>query len=197
MAKVRKEEYLSIITSEHRLKPKFVQTVSEMLTPIGDLASCLESYEFNFNLDNAEGKQLDVIGELVGANRVLDFQLSEGGTNILSDDDYRFLIKSKVAQNTWNGGIEGLNEIWTSMFPESTLIIYDYQNMSCTFLLVSSLKGVQLEMLLNDLLLPKPVGVSYEYSFVAETLFAYNIESHPFGGYDAGYWHGKFDWPAD
>lgn len=189
---INSSDYLSLITSQHRGKPKYVETVQSFLDKVGDVTVCLANFEFNFNLDTAVGNQLDIIGELVGAKRKLDFVPSGATSNNLNDDDFRFLIKSKISQNTWDGTTEGLNRIWSTMFPESVLVVYDNQDLTCNLLLMTSLSSIQIELLLNDMLLPKPAGVTYNYSFITKTLFSYNKDDSQYGGYNEGYWQGDF-----
>lgn len=188
----RIKSYLDLITSEHRLKPKYIETVSKLIEKIEDGIVCAETYDFNFNLDNAQGSQLDILGEIVGAKRKLDFVPGGTTSSVLNDDDYKFLIRSKISQNSWDGSTEGLNNIWSEMFPDAKLIVYDNQDMTCSMLLLSSLSAIQIDMLMNNMLLPKPEGVSYEYSFISKTLFGYNKDDSQFGGYNIGYWEGQF-----
>ncbi len=75
-----REYYESLITSEYRLAPKFKKMVGEM-TRYGvatDTAS--ESFLKSFDVDTAEGDQLDMLGEIVGISRTLDFEPPEGST---------------------------------------------------------------------------------------------------------------------
>lgn len=183
--------YLNSITSEHRTKPKYIEMISKTLQPYIDIEEVANSFSYYLNLDRAFGNELDIIGEYVGASRELNFQ-PESSSAKLSDDDYRFLIKSKIAQNNWNGTIEGLNEIWNMMFPDSKLMIYDNQDMTTTLLLIANLSSIQIEMLLNGLLLPRPAGVQYNFTFVTKILFSYNLDNTQYSGYNKGYWEGDF-----
>lgn len=184
--------YLDLITSQHRLKPKYIETVTKLIEKLEDGIVCVETFDFNFSIDTATGNQLDIVGEIIGCSRKLGFTPSDSSSSVLDDDDYRFLIKSKIAQNTWDGTTECLENLWSDMFPDSTLIIYDNQDMTCSMLLMSSLSAIQIDMLQNNLLLPKPDGVTYSYSFVTKTLFAYNKNDSQFSGYNIGYWQGQF-----
>jgi len=185
------ENYLDIITSQHRDKPKYTEMLSMLFEKVKDVNDCLESINSEFSLELAVGKQLDVIAEYVGTSRLLPFQMTSG-SSYLSDADLIFIIKSKIAQNQWDGTNEGLEEIWKLMFPDSTLAIYDRQDMTATFLLMSSLSASQIELLTKGILLPKPSGIQYKFIFVTKTLFAYNMETDQLNGYNIGYWEGDF-----
>ena len=92
---LEEEKYLNIITSEHRMKVKYVSFVSSILNPLFDTAECISNNEYFFDLEFAIGDQLDIIGEIIGIERRVDFVLDDGA-QVLNDDDYRFLIKATM-----------------------------------------------------------------------------------------------------
>ena len=107
---LEEEKYLNIITSEHRMKEKYISFVSLILKPLFDAAECISNNEYFFDLEFAIGDQLDIIGEIIGVERRVDFVLDDG-TQDLNDDDYRFLIKATIARNHWDGSRENIYEI--------------------------------------------------------------------------------------
>ena len=72
------DSYKSIITSEHRDKPKFSKTLSAFLQKLQDYFDAGELAVTAFEIDNAQGRQLDLIGAKVGANRTVN--LNESNT---------------------------------------------------------------------------------------------------------------------
>lgn len=73
-------DYLELITSQYQNSPKYKKWVERLLTPYIDtqkLASTLYTY---FDIDKAVGKQLDMLGEVIGVKRLLPFQPEGSGT---------------------------------------------------------------------------------------------------------------------
>lgn len=181
--------YLNLVTSEHRLKPKYIQMLTDTFDMYTDLANNTGEISTLFDIDAAYGNELDIIGEILGQSRQLTFDL-DNGTSILSDEDYRFLLKSAIVQNSWKGSVEEIYDIWNEIFPGVLLTIYDNQDMTCTLFFSGALEEVRYELLIHDLLLPKPVGVQYTYSYIGQKWFSYNMDDTFHAGYNEGYWNG-------
>ncbi len=64
--------YLKRVPSEHRDKPKFVETLRSLLGPVLELQALMERVPIDYDLDSAVGKQLDVVGEWVGRNKFVE-----------------------------------------------------------------------------------------------------------------------------
>ncbi len=62
-------DYTTLITSEHNQKPKFVSVVDLVANGIGDVTALMNSLPSQFDLDNAVGNQLDIVGEWIGQSR--------------------------------------------------------------------------------------------------------------------------------
>lgn len=183
-----KEEYYDLITSEHRLRSNFMNLIEKVATPLFDISYLLSQMENIFDINFAEGDQLDIIGSYVGATRYVDFELNGGG-NKLDDEDYRILIKAKIAQNKWDGTYESLFKIWHDLFPDARLRFVDNRDMTCTILIkTDSISANQILLLFADKLIPRPCGVQYFYSFSSDPIFAFDIESDIFKGWDEGIW---------
>lgn len=71
-------DYVALITSQHRDKPKFRAMVEATAGAVGDITAALQSIPRNFDLDHARGKQLDIVGEWVGQPRVVSGVLTLG-----------------------------------------------------------------------------------------------------------------------
>lgn len=182
------EKYLNVITSQHRTKEKYINFVSNLLKPLFDVAECLLNYDYDFDLDYAVGNQLDIIGKIVGVDRYVDFVLSDG-TNKLNDDDYRVLVKAKIAQNHWDGTRENIFNIWDNLFPNVRLNLIDNLNMTClVFVSAESMTQNQIGMLYAGLLVPRPAGVQYNYYFGEGAIFAFDMDTEMFKGWDLGNW---------
>jgi hypothetical protein len=71
--------YISLITSLYRTKPKFIAWLTALLTPLCQTNSLLKNFDAAFDLDQAVGVQLDILGQLIGVSRTVQFQ--PPGTN--------------------------------------------------------------------------------------------------------------------
>lgn len=64
-------DYSTLLTSEYSDKPNLVQTVQLTANGIGDITTLLQSLPAQFDLDNAIGSQLDVVGQWIGFARTI------------------------------------------------------------------------------------------------------------------------------
>lgn len=159
------EKYLNLVTSEHRNKPNFIAWLTSALEKVEDAAGAISGITSAFDIDNAEGVQLDAIGEIVGRKRTLEFQPSDGSAPKLSDSAYRMVLKAKVLQNQWDGTIPGVHSIWKTVFPQYDLIIEDNQNMTMKVTVVGTSTPLQNILIQNHYIVPKPAGVGVIYEF--------------------------------
>lgn len=135
------QDYLDLITSQHKTRPKFIATLEALLKPVQGVADLLDDMRTIFDLDTAIGQQLDATGIRIGRTRYLKtplegiyFSWNEKGVGWqegiwkglydpdtglirLPDDIYRTLLKAKVAANQWDGTIPGAYEVWDTVFP--------------------------------------------------------------------------------
>lgn len=63
-------DYTSLVTSEHQ-KPNFLATISALVQPLVDQQTMLAAVPTMFDLDNAVGDQLDVVGAWAGISRFI------------------------------------------------------------------------------------------------------------------------------
>ena len=211
------EEYLNLITSEHRDKPNFIAMTSlDLETPI-KVQELLKSLYTKFDVDNAVGQQLDVIGQWAGISRNVSITaagvyLQWDGVNpyvgwdfgswkpetepttitSLPDDAYRTLIKGKIASNQWNGTTEGAYAIWDSVLQGITILIQDNQNMSYGLGIVGGIvDSLTLALITSGYIPLKPEGVRVSIFYIPVNtgpLFGWDIETQYVEGWDSGSW---------
>lgn len=157
--------YLNRITSEHKVQPKFMGLVAARLQPLIDLFECLEEIDKAFDLDTAVGSQLDIIGEYIGVERLLNFQ-PEYADAVLTDPFYRMLLKAQISLNNWDGSIEGIQKIWSSVFPEYEIQIVDRQDMTMEARIIGLRELFASELVQQGYITPKPMGVNVDYTIV-------------------------------
>ena len=160
--------YLRRVAPQHQ-KNKFLRWLSANLTPCRDAAVLLAGYGAVFDIDSASGVQLDVIGDIVGRKRMLNFEPEDGSSPVLDDALYRVLLKAKISINHWDGTIPSALTLWENLFPEYTLVIRDNQDMSINMYVVGLVTPLEKELMNRGFIAPKPQGVRINYSFVSET----------------------------
>lgn len=159
-------KYLDNITSQHRDKPKFINWLSSNLKSIDGTYLLLKAMDDNFDLDNAIGKQLDILGETIGRKRTLTFQPLNGFSPVLPDDYYRLILKAKVAMNNWDGTIPQMYEIWNGVFGNDhdlDLQLQDNQDMSFNAYIDGYVDQIQQDLIQHGYIVPKPEGVRINY----------------------------------
>ena len=87
------DNYLELVTSQYQNSPKFKRWLEVLLTPYIDTQRLALNLYTYFDIDTAIGIQLDKLGEIIGAKRLLPFQPTNGNP-LLRDEDYRFLLKA-------------------------------------------------------------------------------------------------------
>lgn len=121
------DSYLARITDAHRDKPKFMAMLALCLQPYVDAQDLVASFVAAYDLDEAIGAQLDVVGKWVGRSRVIEapvrdpwFRFGDSSRGLgrgvwkdryspgstltkLDDVAYRKLLRAKIAANNWDG----------------------------------------------------------------------------------------------
>jgi hypothetical protein len=65
--------YLQLIPSQYQSAANFLQLLAVLLQPIVDTGICAASLNQAFDVQSAEGPQLDILGVILGASRTLPF----------------------------------------------------------------------------------------------------------------------------
>lgn len=149
-------KYTDLISNYHRQKMLFTQHVDLSTRPLTDSASTLNGLVTAFDIDNAVGDQLDILGEWIGRGRTVAQPIAgvyfafdtdglgwdqgvwqgpydpDSGYTRLSDDTYRIILKAKIAINNWDGTNDALKDILDNALAGSGLQmqIVDGQDMT-------------------------------------------------------------------
>lgn len=182
-----KDRYLNLISSQHRDKPKYMATLSALLQSNEDNFAVGVYLDDEFDLDNAIGVQQDILGEIVGQSRTVDFQPDRGLSPVLDNYAYLNLLRAKIAKNMWKGGIADLREIWLTLFG-NPIIIQDNQDMTIDVVIVGIFDQMTKNLIQKGYIVPKPQSVSINYSFADDAVFGYDMETSTIKGYDHAYW---------
>lgn len=211
------EEYLNLITSQHRDKPKFIAMVTKDLSLPIQVQELFQSMIPKFDIDLAVGQQLDVLGQWIGVSRDVSIPItgiyfswdgvdpyvgwnygswedtSQPATiTTLPDDAYLTLLRARIAANQWNGTTEGAYAIWDAVFPQINILIQDNQDMSYDLAFVGGIvDSLTLALLTGGYIPIKPEGVRVNSFFIPvddNPLFAWDIENDNLAGWDDGSW---------
>lgn len=142
-------------------------------------------YDYVWNVDTAQGFGLDIWGRIVGIGRTWPiavnteyFQFDGGdgeGFNLapfwsgnvqttnftFSDDAYRRLILAKAYSNIIDCTIPSLNQLLANMFPgRGNCYVLDNADMSFTYYFGFPLSNIDLTIITNTGILPRPGGIS-------------------------------------
>lgn len=179
-------DYTDLITSEHRNRALYPQTIEALVQPSVDLQTMLQQVPALYDLDTAVGVQLDAVGEWVGQSRRLQVPLTgvyfsfdiaglgfdEGtwqgpfdpstGLELLPDDSYRTLLRAKIAANVWDGTIPGAYAVWDVLFTPIgvNMFIVDNGDMTMyTGFAGGPFDAVTYELMIGGYLELRPMGV--------------------------------------
>ena len=193
--------YIGRLTHEYVHSPKLNALLYVLLKKFDDVSQCLTKLDTSVDLDSAVGVQLDMLGVIAQASRVLPFQPSFGVSPVLDDASYRIYIKAKIGQNQWDGTITSLYLLWRQLFPTIGVVIADNQNMSATLFISGSPSSIILDMIAgyavngatsgvvqNGLIVPRPEGVEFLYEFGGLPAFGFDLDNSFVAGFDVGKW---------
>lgn len=184
--------YTDLITSRHANKPKFVATVAASVEGLVAVQNTMSGVSGDdFDLDNAVGVQLDIIGIWVGAGRAVktpivgvyfSFDISgigfdqgvwrgpfdpDSGIVLLDDDSYRLVLKAKIASNNWDGTMESTKDVLEIIFPPSSgvsVFVQDNQDMTMLVGVAGNqLTPLQVALLTGGYISIKPQTVRINY----------------------------------
>lgn len=209
--------YTDLITSEHADKPNYmamIRAFAEFAVQVQDVLGSMRTTAFDIN--TAIGAQLDVLGQWIGVSRNIpvpitdvyftwdstdplgwDFGIWENplepdGVVTLPDDVYRNLLRARIAANRWDGTTPNAYDIWAIIFPNTQLLIIDYQDMTMSMGLVGGIVDSLTVGLLTSGLIPlKPEGVRVRAYYVPVNdgpLFGWDVDSEFLEGWETGNW---------
>lgn len=188
-----------------------------VLGPVVDALNASQTLPADFDLDQAIGAQLDVVGLWVGIGRRVNTPLSgvyfsldtsgvgfdqgvwkgpfdpDSGVVELDDDAYRILIRAKIGANRWDGTLSGSKGILDLVFSSDTYVfLQDNQDMSMTIGVAGEPpSAIALALLTGGYIPIKPEGVRVDYYIVTTAdapLFGFDISNQYVSGFDQGSW---------
>ena len=182
------ENYINLLTSEHINRKNFISYNLSYLNKVKSACSVFDSFYEKFDIDKAEGDQLDKIASYFNLSR----SVSNSDTTIpdkLSDEDFRIYIKSVAIFKNWDGTLGQIKERFLQLFPGSIFVIKDNQDMSIEYEIINpTYSDVVGELIVSGFIIPKPSGVKVVYTQIKGYVFGYDESTDAIRGYDEGYW---------
>lgn len=151
------QQYINLLIKQYFNQPNAKGEIENSATMFGNIKETADELLEQYDIDQATGKTLDLIGALVGIKR------TEPEFN--DDDTYRFFIKVKIAKNTSSAFMvsqnkTGLQDAIRFAFDNNAYIV-DKKNMSLDLYISEEISLNTIELLFRLNLLPKPQGVRY------------------------------------
>lgn len=146
-------KYTELITNYHVANNKFPKHVDLITRPLTDVSTSVADLIRKFDVDSANGEQLDIIGLWVGRERNVTTPISnvyfswdtdglgwdqgnwqgpydpDAGFTSLSNDVYRLVLKAQIAINQWNGTVGHLEELLEQIFSGTGIEMQIIDNM--------------------------------------------------------------------
>ena len=185
-------EIETTIQSQYAASPRItylVKAFAGLVMPDDDIQLF---YDKIFNFATASGYGLDIWGRIVGIDRkIKDVPSSDkylgfeavrsvneqaetfnnatfyaegygGGTYILEDEAYRYLIITKAMANVGTGSLAALNQQLKHLMPDAVVGVLNAGTMKIRIFVQSYLQTYQKNLLLRGDLPPIPAGVGFE-----------------------------------
>lgn len=178
--------YWQTIISQYANSPSITTLIGDFDQYVDQTANFDALFDDIWNVTTAQGYGLDVWGRIVGVSRTLHivgdttylgFEEATTGfgfgqaplfsgetitTNFdLADVNFRTLIYAKALANISDGSIPSINSLLRSLFPNrGNCFVTDGGDMTMTYTFDFVLSPVELAIVQNSGVLPRPTGVS-------------------------------------
>lgn len=185
------EGYQNLIILQYWDKPKARATIKTIIKGLVNAGVEIQNIPSYFDLDNAIGVQLDVLGKIVGISRIVKGAIDKiffgfnGNENVrgfgiapfktletypyfdaeLDDYQYRFLIRAKIAKNFFSGamsGEHGLIQFLNFIFQNKVYTV-DNHDMNINIYIHKGIDETMFRYIINSDLFPKPAGVRIKF----------------------------------
>jgi hypothetical protein len=180
-------EYQLLISADHRQRAKYIAAVGAVTDSIDDIMSEYSGIGTILDIDNAIGDQLDIIGNIVG---LLRYQLITGlGVVNMDDTDYRFALRAKILNNSWDGTTDGMDTILATLSSVVQIRVIDHQDMSISIFIFGGVLNPVINGLMQDQkIIPKPMGVRLRGVYtISNPLFGVGINTTVISGPGIGH----------
>lgn len=158
--------YTNLLIIQYRNKPKAKAHI-ELLADIMTCDLLPLSVRDSFDIENAEGEQLDVLGKYFNAPRT-GYTLT--GLVTLVDEDYRQLLKILLVTNYSDATLYEMQKVLFENFG-TAITLYDYKDMRMGyFLSIDIISSTLAQFVVVNNLLPYPMAVSISATIYVEDI---------------------------
>lgn len=181
--------YTNLLIYQYAKKPKAVATIDAIMGECDRVIENLTDLINQWDIDQARGFSLDIIGRRVGVSRTLPAFVAKGflgylgslqgnpwgegiwyrqgdstGSSInLNDNGYRFLIRAKIFKNFQDGTLDYVMNAMQQILSAEVNIEDNYDMTATVYLPLTSLNPLQSYMIQVMDILPRTMGVMYTY----------------------------------
>lgn len=174
--------YINLLIRQYYNKPKARATI-EALTKNNTLSYnyILSKLNEAFAIETAVGKQLDILGEIIGRSRIFE-GIGFVGTdspNSLDDETYRILLKMQIINNYMTKSIGTICQA-TYNFLGKDVIFLNGTDMSINYIIFGTENNNLVKIVEKDKsILPAPAGVEVNYiiNIPTQDIFGFNINN--------------------
>jgi len=221
------DEARSRYTIQFEEQPVFDKYVQLLLSEFQEIQQQYKALMQERSLDAAVGAQLDLLGAIVGQDRLLvnvdifEFfgfdavpnslgfgTLDDSSVVELNDDLYRLLIKAKIAKNVTRATPEDIMRFANFVFNTEGSTIQDEGGAAFRLMVGRQLSAIERSLLTyvdktseyNSYLLPKPVGVRVSFgNFDYNNFFAFSEvpNAKGFGSFEEQYYDGTYTYSGE
>src|SRR5690606_23630090 len=196
--------------SQYRDKPKFMDWLAIARTMGGEIAAAAIAVRESYDIDKAEGEQLDVIGRIVVFPRdfigqltmqTAEFGLTDGAEcgdesamfsearvaddAKMADGLYRLAIKAKIMKNVGDATIESIIQQMNFLVGPKFLRINDTEDMGFTVEFAGDISELERWALFNVDLIQKPQGVRFMGFLEMNAMVEFDDDESEFGDDEA------------
>ena len=205
--------YTNLLIYQYAKKTKAVATIDAIMGECGRVIENLTDLLNQWDIDQARGFSLDIIGRRVGVNRTLPAFIAKGylgylgslqgkpwgegilyrqgdstGSSIsLNDNNYRFLIRAKIFKNFQDGTLDYVMSAMQQILSAEVNIEDNYDMTATVYLPLTSLNPLQSYMIQVMDILPRSMGVMYTYVNASGKEFGFDGFLNSYGFNDGSF----------
>ena len=172
-------------------KEKAIKTINLFGLVILQLIEIYKKMIDAFDIETAQGKQLDFLGQIIGLERLLN-----NGVYV-NDETYRFFLKLRIILNYQLNTTYSIQNSLYNYFQDKIAYV-DNRNMTAQYILFEFLNNEIINILVqNKNILPVPAGVNVSYIIKIEdkNIFGYYIaKTDTIASFISGYTRADGDW---
>ncbi|WP_311514760.1 DUF2612 domain-containing protein [Oligella urethralis] len=192
--------------SQYRDKPKLMDWLNIARKMGGDICDAAIAVKNSYDIDTAEGVQLDTLGRIVVFPRdfisqlqldTADFDLSDGAEcgdedaifspdtaandSLMSDGLYRLAIKAKIMRNVGDATIESIIKQMVFLVDPTFIKVNDFEDMRFQIEFSGNITDLERWALLNIDLIQKPQGVQLIGILELNAMVEFDNDNDQFG----------------